>query len=328
MENEIIKIIVQLSYDNELEKILNSDKTTISFPLKLNLTPTIKVLNLFNETYFETYKETLLENALVYAIETRNKAYLNFIKENLSKIKEVASTEISFKLKTSELAFKNISNKSFIKNDSLIFNSNSNKKTIEKNKELFNEIQKAFAKIESISNYYLNIILDFLSNTSYKYQEERLYKFITTKEFDKIVMKKYVLNKEDLAFLKVFIVRKILADNFIEMKVAYYEDELDKRLHEIDPSYQYNTESEFDDDVDDLDYDTKTLKFIEKCIDNNDYVLPSDSRLRFYMISNFLTYNNDNNKSYEIETIESDKKLLKTLKQINPLYKFDLMKFD
>lgn len=87
MENEIIKIILQLSYDNELKKLINSDKTTFSFPLKLNLTPTIKVLNLFNESYFDKYKETLLENALVYAIETKNKGYLMIFKNLLQKLK-------------------------------------------------------------------------------------------------------------------------------------------------------------------------------------------------------------------------------------------------
>lgn len=335
MENEIIKIILQLSYDNELEKLINSDKTTFSFPLKLNLTPTIKVLNLFNESYFDKYKETLLENALVYAMETKNKRYLNFIKENLSRIKEMASNEFSFKLKTTELAFKNISSKSFIKNDSFEFNPDLNKKTIEKNKELFNEIQKSFAKIESISNYYLNIILDFISNVPYENQEEQLNKFINTKELDTIVMKKYNLSNEDLNFLKIFTVRKILADNFIEITIFNYEDELDEKLHNIDSSYRYDSEEKFDDfdyfdknnDIEE-DYDNKTLDFIEKCVVSNNYVLPSDNHLRFYMINNFLSYNDDNNKSYEIETIESNKKLLKTLKQINPLYKFDLMKFD
>ena len=335
MENEIIKIILQLSYDNELEKLINSDKTTLPFPLKLNLTPTIKVLNLFNESYFDKYKETLLENALVYAMETKNKRYLNFIKENLSRIKEMASNEFSFKLKTTELAFKNISSKSFIKNDSFEFNPDLNKKTIEKNKELFSEIQKSFAKIESISNYYLNIILDFISNVPYENQEEQLNKFINTKELDTIVMKKYNLSNEDLNFLKIFTVRKILADNFIEITIFNYEDELDEKLHDIDSSYHYDSEEKFGDfdyfgengDIEE-DYDNKTLDFIEKCVTNNNYVLPSNNHLRFYMINNFLSYNDDNNKSYEIETIESNKKLLKTLKQINPLYKFDLMKFD
>lgn len=335
MENEIIKIILQLSYDNELEKLINSDKTTLPFPLKLNLTPTIKVLNLFNESYFDKYKETLLENALVYAMETKNKRYLNFIKENLSRIKEMASNEFSFKLKTTELAFKNISSKSFIKNDSFEFNPDLNKKTIEKNKELFNEIKKSFAKIESVSNYYLNIILDFISNVPYENQEEQLNKFINTKELDTIVMKKYNLSNEDLNFLKIFTVRKILADNFIEITIFNYEDELDEKLHNIDSSYRYDSEEKFDDfdyfdennDIEE-DYDNKTLDFIEKCVVSNNYVLPSDNHLRFYMINNFLSYNDDNNKSYEIETIESNKKLLKTLKQINPLYKFDLIKFD
>ena len=296
MENEIIKIILQLSYDNELKKLINSDKTTFSFPLKLNLTPTIKVLNLFNESYFDKYKETLLENALVYAIETKNKRYLNFIKENLSKIKEMTSSEFSFKLKTTELAFKNISSKSFIKNDYFEINPNLNKKTIEKNKELFNDIQKSFAKIESISNYYLNIILDFISNFSYANQEEQLNKFINTKELDKMVMKKYNLSNEDLNFLKVFTVRKILADNFIEITVFNYEDELDEKLHNIDSSYHYDSEEEFDDNInffgenDDIeeDYDNKTLDFIEKCVASNNYVLPNDNHLRIYMINNFL----------------------------------------
>lgn len=339
MENEIIKIILQLSYDNELKKLINSDKTTFSFPLKLNLTPTIKVLNLFNESYFDKYKVTLLENALVYAIETKNKRYLNFIKENLSKIKEMTSSEFSFKLKTTELAFKNISSKSFIKNDGFEINPNLNKKTIEKNKELFNDIQKSFAKIESISNYYLNIILDFISNFSYANQEEQLNKFINTKELDKMVMKKYNLSNEDLNFLKVFTVRKILADNFIEITVFNYEDELDEKLHNIDSSYHYDNEEEFDDNINffgengdiEEDYDNKTLDFIEKCVASNNYVLPNDNHLRIYMINNFLSYNDQNDqndKSYEIQTIESNKKLLKTLKQINPLYKFDLIKFD
>lgn len=335
MENEIRKIILQLSYDNELEKLINSDKTTFPFPLKLNLTPNIKVLNLFNVSFFDKYKETLLKNALVYAIETKNKGYLNYIKENLSRIKEVASNEFSFKLKTTELAFKNISSKSFIKNDSFEFNPDLNKKTIEKNKELFNEIQKSFAKIESISNYYLNIILDFISNVPYENQEEQLNKFINTKELDTIVMKKYNLRNEDLSFLKIFTVRKILADNFIEITIFNYEDALDEKLHDIDSSYHYDSEEKFGDfdyfgenvDIEE-DYDNKTLDFIEKCVVSNNYVLPSDNHLRFYMINNFLSYNDDNNKSYEIETIESNKKLLKTLKQINPLYKFDLMKFD
>lgn len=339
MENEIIKIILQLSYDNELKKLINSDKTTLPFPLKLNLIPTIKVLNLFNESFFDKYKVTLLENALVYAIETKNKRYLNFIKENLSRIKEMTSSEFSFKLKTTELAFKNISSKSFIKNDGFEINPNLNKKTIEKNKELFNDIQKSFAKIESISNYYLNIILDFISNFSYANQEEQLNKFINTKELDKMVMKKYNLSNEDLNFLKVFTVRKILADNFIEITVFNYEDELDEKLHNIDSSYHYDSEEEFDDNINffgengdiEEDYDNKTLDFIEKCVANNNYVLPNDNHLRIYMLNNFLSYNDQNDqndKSYEIQTIESNKKLLKTLKQINPLYKFDLIKFD
>lgn len=337
MEKEILKIIIQLNYYNELEKLINSDKTTFPFPLKLKLTPGLKTLNLFIASYYDKYKEVLLENALVYAIETKNKDYLDFIKENLSNIKETVSSDMAFKLKTSELAIKNFIRKSFIKDKEIKVNSMLNKKTISNNKDLFDKIQKAFIKKESISNFYMNIILDFISLQPEENKEDYLSKLLTSKELDNNIIKKYGLNDKDLEFLKLFIIRKILADNFIEITVFNYEEELDNKLREIDSTYQYNEDKELDDEMeyddefstdDYKEYDIKALDHIEKCINSNTYLLPNDYNLRFYMINNFLAYSGDKNKIYEIQTIESDKKLLKTLKQINPLYKFDLMKFD
>lgn len=332
MENEILEIIKKMIYiDYENEAYENRYKK-IDFPITINMIPNYKVISDFNELYFEKYKGILLTNSVVYAIENNKIEYLNFIKKYISDLNKVLNDINLFRGKTTEFAILNIVSKSKKFNNSILFNSELNSETLNNNKKLFNEINKNFISYTSITNYYKNILLDFLNQFDNLNRDIILDKFLTTNEIDKkfIEFSKNKISINKINLYKYFIIRNILSDNYLSITTCRIEDELDNYLNNINRSsddidYEYEIEEDefdkFEKEIDD-----KICKHIDYCISRNKYLLPQDDTLRYNMYVSFLSYNELDSKEYDIETVEGSPKDLKKLKLINPFYKLDLIK--
>ena len=82
MEKEILSIITNMLYNDKIEELYSNRSIHIEFPPKLSITPNFKVLSDFCDDYFTKYEKILLENALIYALDTNDKNYRNHILKN------------------------------------------------------------------------------------------------------------------------------------------------------------------------------------------------------------------------------------------------------
>lgn len=337
MENEILDIIKKMIYEDLENEAYENRYKTVDFPTTINLIPNFKVITDFNDYYFEKYKQILVTNSVVYALENNKSSYIDFIENHISNLEKALNDINLFKAKTTEFAILNLISKSNKIGNTLLFNINSNKNTIDNNKTLFDTINKNFISFTSFTNFYRNILFDYLSQFDKLDRDMILDEFLTSNSLDEEFIKfsKKNILKNRINTYKYFIIRNILSDNYLIVTTTKIESEFDKYIdninkNEIEDEYDdeldYESEKEFDDE-DVLDFtDKKIHNYLEKCIENNRFLLPIENNLRFNMFVNFLAYNESNSKEYDIETVEGSINDLKKLKLINPLYKFDLIK--
>lgn len=341
MENEILDIIKKMIYKDLENEAYENRYKTIDFPTTINPIPNFKVIIDFNDLYFEKYKQILITNSVVYALENNKSSYIDFIENHISNLDKALNDLNLFKAKTTEFAILNLISKSNKIGNTLLFNINSNKNTIDNNKTLFDTINKNFISFTSFTNFYRNILFDYLSQFDKLDRDMILDEFLTSnsldEEFIKFSKKNILINR--INTYKYFIIRNVLSDNYLIVTTTKIESEFDKYIdninknvnkNEIEDEYDndldYKSEKEFDDE-DMFDFiDEKIHDYLEKCIENNIYLLPTENSLRLNMLVNFLTYNESNSKEYDIETVEGSLNDLKKLKLINPLYKLDLIK--
>ena len=341
MENEILDIIKKMIYEDLENEAYENRYKTVDFPTTVNLTPNFKVITDFNDLYFKKYKQILVTNSVVYALENNKSSYIDFIENHISNLDKALNDINLFKAKTTEFAILNLVSKSKKIGNTLLFNINSNKNTIDNNKILFDTINKNFISFTSFTNFYRNILFDFLSQFDKLDRDMILDEFLTSNSLDEEFIKfsKKNILKNRINTYKYFIIRNILSDNYLIVTTTKIESEFDKYIdninknvnkNEIEDEYDneldYESEKEFDDE-DMFDFiDEKIHDYLEKCIENNMYLLPTENSLRLNMLVNFLIYNESNSKEYDIETVEGSLNDLKKLKLINPLYKLDLIK--
>lgn len=331
MENEILRILLRMIYNDKLLEAYENRDESIEFPNTIKLEANVKNIIDFNLNFFDKYKVTLIKNAVIYAIENKIDEYLKFVKNHIDNLNEVLENEIFFKTKTTELAFKNIAYKvrGVDKDGYLRMDTDLNNNTINKNKDLFNRISNNFIKIEFITSKYRKALFNFLNVYDISDMDVYLNMFLITDKLDNVFIDETdFVTKENINEFKKIIIRMILSDNYIQLETYMYEQKLDEKIDEIldkNDSANEEIEDEYDhDEMNDFVLQLKTLDFINKCIVNNKYVLPNDDFIRFKLINNFLVYNVDYDKSYDIETIEQNKKKKLNLLKINPFYKFDM----
>ena len=335
MENEILDIIKKMIYKDLENEAYENRYKTIDFPTTINPIPNFKVITDFNDLYFEKYKQILITNSVVYALENNKVDYLNFVKNHISNLEKTLNDLKLFKAKTTEFAILNLVSKSKKIGNTSLFNINSNKNTINNNKDLFNKINNNFMSFISFTNFYKNILFDYLNQFDKFDRDIILDTFLTTNSMNEEFIKfsKGNILKNKINTYKLFIIRNILSDNYLNITTSRIENELDDYLQSINNTYKEKANSDYDDVIEN-DYEEENNNFIDEqiynyidtCINNSKYLLPSDDILRFNMYVSFLAYNESNSKEYDIETVEGSLNDLKKLKLINPLYKLDLIK--
>ena len=336
MENDILNIILNMIYIDKYIEAYENRANTIDYPINIILKPNIKVLSDFNDEYFESFSYTLIYNSLIYAIENNMVDYTNHIVALIKshKLKDELDKDIILRVKTTELAIKNISNKlKIVKDNKLTFNSKLNEATVKKHKNIFNELNIIFSQVYFITNYYLKLLFDFLVSYNKSPVEKYLDTFLSTDSLDEIFIKftNGLISKQQLLQYKGFITRQILSDNYIQLETLLLENELDKYLDELDNNSDEADLEDIDEEYEDYyiyDIDELILGYLYKCLETNRFILPSDKKIRYTMLVNFLEYNSTNDKKYDIETIEGNKEKKLNLKKINPLYKFEQLNFN
>ena len=110
-------------------------------------------------------------------------------------------------------------------------------------------------------------------------------------------------NKQDIKFFKLTLVRMILSSTFI-IELSLMQEFLSK--------HQNLSESGL--------VTTPELIFINYCIENNDFCLPTDENILENMLNLFIVYNKTNNND---KIAYAEKNYPHELKKIYPLYMFD-----
>ena len=321
MENEILDIIKIMIYKDLENEAYENRYKTVDFPTTINPIPNFKVITDFNDLYFENYKQILVTNSVVYALENNKIDYLNFVKNYISNLEKPLNDLNLFKAKTTEFAILNLVSKSKKIGNVLLFNTKSNEYTINNNKDLFNEIDKNFISFTSFTNFYKNILFNYLNQFDKFDRDLILDDFLTSNSLNEEFIKfsEGSISKNKINIYKLFIIRNIISDNYLNITISKIESESDN-------DYNDDIENDYEEEESNNFIDERIYNYIDTCIDNNKYLLPSDDTLRFNMYVSFFAYNELDTKENDIETVEGSLDDLKKLKLINPLYKLDLIK--
>jgi len=298
MEDKILKIITKLIIENKFETYYY-DKVNINeieLPTKIKKEDfdniPFNILVDFTKEYFEKFKDTLFENALIYALEYNENNYLKHIKKNEININNISNQEITFMAITCNYAIKNIFNK--------IINKIDNSKNIKKiNPDYFNLLNK----YTFISNLYRNITLEILNLLNTKEEKLKVLDVILNREeLDHVIIHKLnFLNSENIKTFKSLLKRLILADNYLFFKSFEVDDQLCDENEKYETGFNYHI-----------------LEYIEECLENNKFLMPKDKDLRHEIYYMFISYNQFiDNKNYDLENLKKEGYALQLIK-INP----------
>ena len=300
----------KIVYDNEIKRLIEKHSENFSYPLEVDK---IKFddLELFNQKYFNQYKECLLKNAAIYAIKTNDTKYIKLF--NNKNIKELIKEDILVRAIISRNAIYNI-----------IYKQNKNInidiETINNNKELFNKLMPT-SKIDNINNIYRNIIMDYLSKFDDKKNEYILEQILITNNYDNDLLDNYK-DINDIKLFKYILLKIILSDTYLYLKSLEYEELLDEEINNIKNEF-YNEDNELIEGLLDK-IDTEIINFIENL---NKIKLPNSNRLRYNLYNKFIIYNKFiNSHNYDLDNIKENEESIKTLKKINPIYFLDYIK--
>lgn len=347
MEKEILDIIKRISYSDRIKELYDNRSKIIEFPL--NITLNYKIIADFTDEYFFKYENILVENAIINALENNECKYIEFLNNHINDLKETLDNNIAFRIKTADLALKNIINK-------IYFNKNNDEKIKKDNKDIFNKIKNVYTSVNSISLTYRKFIMTFLETKNELEKEKLLDIFILSNIFDSIIIdiSNNLLKPKDLLDFKIILIRLILFDNYLHIETIkedseeekdneniYYLDH--KELGSVEEEVYEEKDEEYILDDDDINveivemvdcnklYNEENkliLTHIKNCIKYNKYVLPEDENLRTAIYSRFISYNlYIPNKEENYNLIKDDKEKVLNLKKINPLYKLEFVNF-
>jgi len=299
MESEIYEIIKKIIYDETKKNIDITGIDKIPFD----------ILNVFNDMFFDKYKECLLHNAAINAIYKNDLNYINLF--NNTNINFLIQNDKTIRAKITQRALYNINKK-------IRTNINDDIYIKEKNNKIYNSLTNVYS-LETLSMIYRKIILNYLKNFNDPEHELILDILLFSNNLDNDLIKQTdFITKEDLKHFKKILFRIILSDNYIYLKSL--EKDLEKDMDNLE-----NIDDDFDDDFDDeylIDNDKEIIYFIEygnfEILNNND--------LRLNLYRNFIIYNILLNEQKEdFLNIKDDKETIRTLKKVNPLFLLDLL---
>jgi len=286
MESEIYEIIKKIIYDETKKNIDITGIDKIPFD----------ILNVFNDMFFDKYKECLLHNAAINAIYKNDLNYINLF--NNTNINFLIQNDKTIRAKITQRALYNINKK-------IRTNINDDIYIKEKNNKIYNSLTNVYS-LETLSMIYRKIILNYLKNFNDPEHELILDILLFSNNLDNDLIKQTdFITKEDLKHFKKILFRIILSDNYIYLKSL--EKDLEKDMDNLE-----NIDDDFDDDFDDeylIDNDKEIIYFIEygnfEILNNND--------LRLNLYRNFIMYNillNEQKKDFL--KIKYDKETIRT----------------
>ena len=211
-----------------------------------------------------------------------------------------------------------------------------------------------YTKVNTLNNFYREIIMNFLNNINEVEKENILDTLILNNIFDNSIIKlsNNLINDKNILVFKIILIRLILFDNYIHIESVMSDKNIENDYHidreELDSLddetdyYEDDLEDEYEEDNDievevteNIDseelYKNENkliLTHIKNCIENNKYVLPNDKNLRNVIYSRFITYNlYVKNRENDYLLLNKNKEKVLNLKKINPLYKLDIFNF-
>lgn len=327
MEEKLLELIMNIYINSKYTEMYNNKVKDFNLHVEINDDISFNILIDFNNKYFDKYKIILFENALIYALYTNNKEYLNHLKENENK--DPLNSNLLFQTMTTKLAYKNLYNK-------YINNINYDKKIKDKYFNIFDKYKYMDEKnIETITSLYRKILLNYLNKYSMEDTEIILDNFINSNILDKdfINNSNGIININNLPYYKYMITKLIFSDNYLHLKSLEkeeYDSMNDYSKNELDydeDDYEYDFEEKNLEKEDELltEIDNKILDYIETSLTNKTLILPADEELRLNIYAKFIAYNLYLcNFKYDFENIKEDTDTIKKLKKINPVYMLDL----
>jgi len=295
MEFEIYNIIKKIAYEQSIKKLFDESAHTFEYPIKIEKI-TFDMIDIFNNSYFNMYRDCLLNNAAIFAIKSNDKKYIDLF--NNKNIKLLIRDDRVIKAMITQRAFYNI-------NEKIKKNINNDDEIIKNNKELYNKLTNCY-KVEFITSKIRKIILSFINNFDTDNYEMILETFLESDKLDKYIMEfNNFINDDNIDVFKNLLFKIILSDNYLYLKSLEQDikdDELD--LYE-----------------DDYINDEEIINLLE----NDNIQELSNYNIRLSLYTNFIVYNallGEQKEDYK--NIMNNKESIKTLKKINPLYMLDL----
>ena len=80
METKLFELILEVYINNKYKEMYNNKVKDFNLYLDINDDITFDILIDFNNHYFDTYKNILLENALIYAYQSNDNTYIEHLK--------------------------------------------------------------------------------------------------------------------------------------------------------------------------------------------------------------------------------------------------------
>lgn len=326
MENEILNIITKMAYSDQIIEAREKRLDDTPFPLKIELPPNVRVITDFNDEYYLKYENTLIINAIVYALKNNEEEYLKFVYNHINDLRNVLNNELNARIHTTKYAITNIAKSLKQINGKLTFNNEINLEAIKDNKNIFDKINKLFTETQIITNLYRKVLFEFLEAYDRDDMPYYLSIFLTTNRMDSLFLNNNdYIDKEELQSFKYIIIRMILQDNYITIKTELHENEISDYIDSLNnKSFEEELEEDEEAEIDYYNNLKETLYHIENCLQTGNFCLPQSQEMIENMLNTFIEFNYVKCKEYEKDLIDKDKQMRLELSKINPLYKFDI----
>ena len=302
IENSILDAFINV-YEMNLKNQIINNATNLNIIFDEEHIPN-KLIDIFFNKYCK-FLPHILHYSCLYSFgfsETAERMkYVNYIEYYKNDINDLEKVDISFKRMCLLNAIKYILNK---KNDNV---------SLLKEDECLREYNSYFQYINNFEIIYSlkEIERITLFKLFKKYNPLDKIKFILelieTSKYDEDIFnfnKKFILDMNSVKFFKKYLLRMILVDAYI-----IHSNAVKEKQDEFNSIPFFNSKN--------VGVKTPELFFINDCITNKNFILPSERFQRANIIKPFLMCLNDN--EYRKENLEKDKK--KELSLIDPFYK-------
>lgn len=305
IENSILDVFINV-YEMNLKNQIINNATNLNIIFDEEHIPN-KLIDIFFNKYSK-FLPHILHYSCLYSFgfsETAERMkYVNYIEYYKNDINDLEKVDISFKRMCLLNAIKYILNK---KNNNV---------SLLKEDECLREYNSYFQYINNFEIIYslkeIERITLFKLFEKYKHSDKIKFilELIETSKYDEDIFnfnKKFIVDMNSVKFFKKYLLRMILVDAYI-----IHSNAVKEKQDEFNSIPFFNSKN--------VGVMTPELFFINDCITNKNFILPSEGFQRTNIIKPFLMCLNDNEYRKEnLEKVEKDKK--KELSLIDPFYK-------